>query len=143
MKSELIPCIFWPALLFFLAYPQGVLMPAVRRTPPGPEAIRQARALHLGLVLAYFLPLALVAVFARPHLPLHAVVAVLVRLAGFDPILNHYAGSPAFHVGETAATDKLLRKLAPAHPERLSAACRLAAGALAVAAVVVAATHSH
>jgi len=139
MFDYIICAFFWPALLFFLAYPQGVLMPAVRRTPPGPEATSQARALHLGLVLAYFLPLVLVAVFARPHLPLHAVVAVLVRLAGFDPILNHYAGDESFHVGQTATTDKLLRKLSATHPERLSVALRLAAGALAVAAVVVAA----
>lgn len=142
MINTIFYSLFWPALLFFLAYPQGVLMPAVRRTPPGSEATAQARALHLGLLLAYFLPLALIALFDRSHLLLNVAVAVLVRVAGFDPILNYYAGDPAFHVGQTAATDKFLRRLAPTHPERLSALCRVAAGALAVAAVVVAAVNS-
>lgn len=110
-------------------------MPAIRRTPPGAEASEQDNALHKVGTLAYFLPIAL-----TPSLWLFStLVALAARVGLFDFVLNTAARRPAFEVGQTALTDRWLRKLAPAHPERLSAALRLAASvALATAAVLVA-----
>jgi hypothetical protein len=123
--------IFWLAFCFCLAWMQGRIMPAVRRTPPGEEAQEQDTALHKWGTLAYFLPLLL----APSWLGLG--LALATRLAEFDPVLNLAARRPAFEVGQTAATDKLLRRLAPNKPEVLSAALRLI-GAAAAAAIGVA-----
>lgn len=113
--------IFWPVFVVLIAAAQGILMPAIRRTPPGEEARNQSLALHLLLGAAYFLPLLLAPSW------LGLAYALAVRLALFDPPLNYYAGTSLFYVGQTAGFDKLLRKLSPAHPERLSAALRLVA----------------
>jgi hypothetical protein len=83
----------------------------------------------LALVLAYW---------AGWHVLL---VAVALRLALLDPVLNATKSDPLFAVGSSAATDKLLRKWAPNHPERLSAIIRLAAALFLAAAAVAFATH--
>jgi len=124
--------ITWPLFCFALAWMQGRLLPAIRLTPPGTEADEQATALHGWGTAAYFLPLAL----TPPLLLFAALVALAARVALFDAVLNTAARRPAFEVGQTAATDKLLRKLAPVHPERLSALLRLAF-ALVLAATAV------
>lgn len=124
--------LFWPAFCILFALMQGLLMPAIRRTPPGTEANRQAFALHWVGTIAYFLP-----VWLNPSL-LAIGVAFAARVLLFDVVLNLGAGRPAFEVGQTAAWDKLLRRLAPKHPERLSAGIRIAAALLAAAAVTLA-----
>ena len=110
--------LFWPALAVALALLQGPLLPAIRRTPPGAEANAQRRALHGWGLLSYALPLAL-----APWLPLPWWAWLGGAVGGrllFDPILNVSSGRPAGYVGQTAATDQLLRRLAPAQPERLA-----------------------
>lgn len=106
--------IYWPAAIVLLAWAQGWLMPAIKRTPPGPEAKQQDVALHGLLTAAYFLAL----VFQ----PSAWLVAMLSRLLLFDPVLNLAAGDKVFAVGSTARTDKALRWLAGKMswpPERL------------------------
>jgi hypothetical protein len=95
---------YWPAASSLMAYAQGVLMPAIRRTPPGPEAKRQAFALHWLLALAYFLPVVLA--------PASWLTAGLARLLLFDPALNLGAGDKLFAVGQTAASDRAMQWLA-------------------------------
>lgn len=114
------PLLFWPAFCVLLALMQGWLMPAIRRTPPGEEAKRQAFALHVVGTLAYFLP------WALTPTALSLVLACAARLL-FDPVLNAAAGSPLFYVGRTAFSDRLLRKLAGNSAPLLSAALRVLA----------------
>jgi hypothetical protein len=105
--------LYWLLAVVLMAWAQGWLMPAIRRTPPGPEAKRQAIALHYVLFALYLLPIALV--------PATWLAAVLSRLLLFDPVLNLAAGYPPFAVGQTAASDRALQWLAqhlniePAH----------------------------
>lgn len=70
------------------------------------------------------------------------IVGLLLRIALFDPVLNAAKSDPLFAVGSSAATDKLLRRLSPVHPERLSATLRIAAALLSLGAVAVAVLHS-
>lgn len=125
------PLLFWPLLAAAQALSQGALLPAIRRTPPGPEADAQASALHGWGTVAYGLPMVLI-----PWLPLPWVAwvgaAFLSRALVFDPVLNKAAGRPVFEVGQTAWSDKLLRRIAPARPERLRAALWLLCVAAAV-----------
>jgi hypothetical protein len=95
---------YWLPAAGLMAYAQGVLLPAIRRTPPGAEARRQAFALHWLLTAVYFLPVVLA--------PATWLAAVLARLLLFDPALNLGAGDKLFAVGQTAGSDKLLRRLA-------------------------------
>jgi len=99
-------CLYWPAAAALMAWAQGLLMPAIRRTPPGGEARRQAFALHWLLTGAYFLPLVL-----APSL-LGGGVALAARLLLFDPALNLAAGDRPFAVGQTAASDRALQWVA-------------------------------
>jgi hypothetical protein len=103
---------YWLPAAGLMAYGQGVLMPAIRRTPPGVEAKRQAFALHVVLAVAYFLPLLLVLCFAPEHSTRASIIAVLGRLLLFDPLLNLGAGDKPFAVGQTAASDRALQWLA-------------------------------
>jgi hypothetical protein len=106
--------LYWPAAVLLMAVGQGLLLPAIRRTQPGPEAKRQAFALHWVLTAVYFLPLVLA--------PGTWLEAVLSRLLLFDPAINLASGGKAFAVGATALTDRALRKLAARlswPPERL------------------------
>ena len=104
--------LYWPAAVLLLAWAQGLLLPAIRRTPPGPEAKRQAFALHVLLTVLYFLPLLLV-LWLAPHLIItSSIIAGLARLLLFDPVLNLAAGDKPFAVGQTAATDRALQWLA-------------------------------
>jgi hypothetical protein len=106
--------LYWPAAVLLMAVGQGLLLPAIRRTPPGPEAKRQSFALHWVLTAVYFLPLVLV--------PGTWLEAVLSRLLLFDPAINLASGAKAFAVGATALTDRALRSLAARlswPPERL------------------------
>jgi hypothetical protein len=106
--------IYWPAAVLLMAVGQGLLLPAIRRTPPGPEAKWQSFALHYVLTAVYFLPLVLV--------PGTWLEAVLSRLLLFDPALNLASGAKTFAVGATALTDRALRELAARlswPPERL------------------------
>jgi hypothetical protein len=108
--------LYWPAAVLLMAWAQGKLLPAIRRTPPGREAQLQALALRYVLGVGYLLPLAL-----APTL-LGVGVALASRLLLFDPMLNTSAGEPAFAVGATALTDRALRWLAARlswPPERL------------------------
>ena len=108
MRAEL----YWPAAVLLMAAAQGLLMPAIRRTPPGPEAKRQAFALHVLLTVLYFLPIALV-IALDCVTPFNAIAAAIAaRLLLFDPVLNLAAGDAAFAVGQTAATDRALQWLA-------------------------------
>jgi hypothetical protein len=95
--------LYWLAAVLLMAASQGLLLPAIRRTPPGAEARRQAFALHVLLTVLYFLPVVLA--------PATWVVALLARLLLFDLVLNLAAGEPAFAVGQTAATDRALQWL--------------------------------
>ncbi|GAB3303783.1 hypothetical protein [Hymenobacter tenuis] len=116
--------LFWPVFCALIAYMQGALMPAIRRTPPGAEAKRQAFALHIVGGAVYFLPL-VVFVYYRPELwAEHLTSSVASRILLFDVVLNTAALRPPFEVGKTALTDRLLRRLWPAHPELLSAGIR-------------------
>lgn len=103
---------YWPAAVLLMAWAQGLLMPAIRLTPPGAEAKRQAFALHGLLTAAYFLPLVGVLCLAPHHSITHGIIAVLARLLLFDPVLNLAAGDKAFAVGRTAASDRALQWLA-------------------------------
>jgi hypothetical protein len=94
---------YWPAAVVLMAWAQGWLMPAIRRTPPGAEARLQAFALHWLLTACYFLPLSL-----APSL-LGIGVALSCRLLLFDPVLNLAAGDIVFAVGSTAKTDRAIR----------------------------------
>jgi hypothetical protein len=96
--------LYWPATVLLLAWAQGKLLPAIRRTPPGREAQLQALALHYVLGAYYLLALVFV--------PTAWLVALLSRLLLFDPVLNASAGEPVFAVGVTALTDRALRWLA-------------------------------
>ncbi|MBJ6145755.1 hypothetical protein [Hymenobacter sp. BT559] len=110
----MIKYIYWPAAVLLMALGQGLLLPAIKRTPPGPEAKRQSFALHYVLTAAYFLPLVLA--------PGTWLEAVLSRLLLFDPVINLASGGKVFAVGATAATDRALRWLAARlswPPERL------------------------
>lgn len=98
--------LYWPAAVLLMAWAQGKLLPAIRRTPPGHEAQLQALALHYVLGVGYLLPLTL-----APTL-LGVAVALASRLLLFDPILNYAAGDAVFAVGATALTDRALRWLA-------------------------------
>lgn len=95
---------YWPAAAALMAYAQGQFMPAIRRTPPGAEARRQAFALHVLLTAVYFLPVVLA--------PATWLAALLARLLLFDPVLNLGAGDKLFAVGQTAASDRALQWLA-------------------------------
>ncbi|MBX0290946.1 hypothetical protein K3G63_10880 [Hymenobacter sp. HSC-4F20] len=116
----MVELLFWPVFVALLAFMQGRLLPAIRRTPPGKEAAEQDFALHRVGTFLYGLPLFLVPTW--PHL----IAAILSRLLLFDVVLNLAARRPAFEVGQTALWDKLLRRLSPHHPERLSAGLRVA-----------------
>ena len=105
--------LFWPLLAVLTAFVQAVLMPAIKRTMPGSEAKRQAFALHIVGTAVYLVPLLLA--------PAGWVVALLARALFFDPVLQLTQGLPVFGVGYTAASDRLLRWAAPAHPERARA----------------------
>jgi hypothetical protein len=96
--------LYWPAAAALMALGQGLLLPAIRRTPPGPEAKRQSFGLHYVLTAVYLLPLLLA--------PDTWLEAVLSRLLLFDPVLNLASGTKAFAVGATALTDRALRWLA-------------------------------
>jgi hypothetical protein len=96
--------LYWPAAVLLMAVGQGLLLPAIRRTPPGPEAKRQAFALHWVLTAVYFLPLVLV--------PGTWLEAVLSRLLLFDPAINLASGAKTFAVGATAITDRAIRQAA-------------------------------
>ena len=96
-------------------------MPAIRRTPPGAEAQNQAFALHGLFTMVYLLPLVLLPMPWWQWLTL----AMAARLAVFDVALSLGEGKPWASVGSTALFDKLLRKAAPAHPERLNAALKV------------------
>lgn len=96
--------LYWLAAVVLMAAGQGLLIPAIRRTPPGAEAKRQAIALHYVLFASYLLPIAL-----APHTWL---AAALARLLLFDPVLNLAAGDKAFAVGQTALSDRALQGLA-------------------------------
>jgi hypothetical protein len=95
---------YWLPAASLMAYAQGVLMPAIRRTPPGAEARRQAFALHWLLTAVYFLPVMLV--------PATWLLAVLARVLLFDPLLNLGAGDTVFAIGKTALSDRGTRWLA-------------------------------
>jgi hypothetical protein len=91
---------YWLPVAGLMVYGQGLLMPAIRRTPPGAEAKLQSRALHGLLTAVYFLPVVL------------APATWLAWLLLFDPCLNLGAGDKLFAVGKTAGSDNLLRWLA-------------------------------
>jgi hypothetical protein len=120
--------LYWPAAVLLLAWAQGKLLPAIRRTPPGREAQLQALALHYILGAYYLLALVFV--------PTAWLVALLSRLLLFDPVLNASAGEPVFAVGNTALTDRVIRQAAKwAHmkPEHLRFLLWLACLVLAIA----------
>jgi hypothetical protein len=98
--------LYWPLAVVLLAWAQGWLMPAIRRTPPGAEARRQDKALHWLLTLLYFLPLVFVLWYASHDSITHGIIAAVSRLLLFDPVLNKAAGDKVFAVGQTAASDR-------------------------------------
>lgn len=95
--------LYWPLACALMALGQGWLIEAIRRTPPGDEARRQALSLHYVLVAVYYLPLTL-----GPTL-LGLGVATVSRLLLFDVVLNTASGAEPFHVGSTALADRLLQ----------------------------------
>ena len=117
----IIPLVIWLAAAALSGAGQGLLLPTFRRYVPqgGEEDKRIGRSLHLYLLLAYALPVAL----AWQTWP----AMVLGRVVAFNIVLNYCAGKPAFDVGQTALWDRTLRRLAPARPERLAFLLWLAA----------------
>ena len=87
-----------------MASGQGLLLPAIRLTPPGSEARRQALALHYILVASYYL-----ALVWQPSTWPYAVGA---RLLFFDLVINATSGKPLFFVGSTAGADRAIQWLA-------------------------------
>lgn len=102
----LLAYLYWPVAVALMALGQGLLLPAIKRTPPGSEARRQGLALHYVLVASYYLPLAL----GPSWLALG--VATVSRLLLFDVVLNTAAGVAPFHVGNSALADRLLQRVA-------------------------------
>jgi hypothetical protein len=96
-----LPYLYWPLAVMVLARAQGLVLPAIRRTPPGAEAEQQDVALHYLLTIFYFGALVFV--------PSTWLIALLSRLLLFDPVLNKSAGVAAFAVGQTALTDRAIR----------------------------------
>lgn len=139
INSIIIPFI---ALLLYVildATAQGKLGLLNRAYVPPAAAPQVDLPLHKLYPACYAVLALALAYFAGWH---WLVVAGLLRLALFDPILNAAKSDPPFAVGSSAATDKFLRRLAPAHPERLSATLRILAALLALGAVAVAVLHS-
>jgi hypothetical protein len=101
--------LYWPVAVALMALGQGLLLPAIKRTAPGSEARRQGLALHYVLVLSYYLPLTLLGVSS---LLSGVLVATVSRLLLFDVVLNTAAGVAPFHVGNSAAADQLLQRVA-------------------------------
>lgn len=99
--------LFWLVFTAALAIPQGLLMPVFRLfAPESREAKTIDFALHKLLTVAYFLPVAWMWNWQA------LVIALVVRFAAFDPLVNWAAKDPIFYVGSTANTDKILRKTA-------------------------------
>ena len=96
--------LYWPVAVVLMAAGQGLLLPAIRRTPPGSEARRQGLALHYVLVGSYYLALVLA--------PATWVAAVGARLLLFDLTLNLASGEEPFRVGSTALADRGLQWVA-------------------------------
>ena len=86
-------------------------------------------AYHTGGILIYLLLLGYALLRAEAEWPVLVLAAVLSRAVFFDFALNvarryfnYREGrppSPLFQVGYTALTDRMLRRLAPNHPETL------------------------
>ena len=120
------PLFIWLAGYTLLsAVQQGIIVWLFREyVPPGRLDWINA-ALHAGGLLLYGLVAAALGGWQWPAL----VAAALVRLIVFDPALNltrsyfNYREGrpmePVFSVGFSASTDKALRWLAPANPNRL------------------------
>lgn len=117
--------LFWVATVLVMAWAQADIIPALRQyvPPASGEATKASRALHVGLTVVYCLPLAL-----APWLPVvwwkWGLAAGLARL-WFDPALNVFGGVSALYLGQTAGTDKLLRKLSPSRPELVGLVLRV------------------
>lgn len=124
----MIALLIWLATAGCCAIGQGLLLPAIRRTPSGDEASRQARALHFWLLLAYALPVLLA--------PASWPAMLLARALAFDPVISVTQGLPLLNVGTTAKTDRLIRWIAHVvhlSPEWVSGLLRLVVAGLAIA----------
>lgn len=131
------PLVFFAAYTLLSGLQQGIIVWLLREYVPPTRKDWIDAAYHTGGLLLYGLLLGY-AVHEHPaHWPWLAGGAVLTRALVFDPALNtarswfnHREGRPwgnLFEVGTTAFTDKALRKLAPANPDRLRFCLWLAA----------------
>ncbi len=103
--------LWWVVFTGLMAWGQGWLMPAIKRTDNHtPESDRQKFALHWILGTVWALPAVLLLPFYLHWEPV--VIALLIRFICFDVVLNYTEGTTVFAVGESANTDKLLRKIA-------------------------------
>jgi hypothetical protein len=108
---------------------QGIITWLFREYVPESRKDWVHAALHYGGVIIYLVLVAYVVYQLQQSWWVLLLEAGLTRALLFDPSLNlsqswfnYREGRPAeplFKVGATAFTDKLLRKLAAGHPERL------------------------
>ncbi|WP_324671023.1 hypothetical protein [Hymenobacter sp. GOD-10R] len=117
-----------PLAVCLEALAQARLNLVTREWVPPFEQKRVSLALHYLYPLLYGL---LAISVVRSWWPGY-VLAVLVRLAMFDVILNLGKKLPPFTVGTSALTDDLLRHVWPEHPERLSMVVRIGALGLSI-----------
>jgi hypothetical protein len=100
----LIYALYWVSFTVLFAAGQGLLLPMLRNFA---QHSKEARITDLSLhkigFVAWLLPALLLPSW------LHLAIALLVRVAVFDIVLNYAAGDKLFNVGQTAKTDKLLQ----------------------------------
>ncbi|MBG8552371.1 hypothetical protein [Hymenobacter guriensis] len=119
---------------------QGLLNLLTRRYVPSTEQARVNVPLHYLYPWLYVLLLVSVGLEYRDGLVWHVdrwVIAALLRIALFDPVLNWSKGDPVFAVGSSALVDKLLRRLTPASEGRVASAFLRVAAAAGVVAFLI------
>lgn len=135
--------LFFALYTIFSGLQQGVIVWHLTEYVPPSRKDWIDAAYHTGGILIYLLLIGY-ALHAEPgHLRTILAAAVLSRALLFDLSLNVARGyvdrregrppSPLFQVGTTAATDRLLRRLAPNHPETLRLVLWLATVVAAIA----------
>lgn len=123
---------YWPATVALLAWSESGIIPALREYVPAssPFARAAVNSLHVRLTLLYFLPVLVpLPLWRMGWVPgafcwKWVVVAGVSRLL-FDICLNWFCKVPLLSVGQTAASDRLIRKLSPARPEALALVARI------------------
>lgn len=103
--------LFWIAFTALFAHGQGLLIPWFKQVSEGSTmAKKHSFALHGVFVAVWMFPISPWCLI----IPWWQVctMAILVRFAMFDVVLNYAAEYAPFHVGQTAKTDRLLQWIA-------------------------------